>query len=53
MPIIRTSGMMDTGDSFDGPGADLFIETLLDAMAAVLEGPVSSATDHELARRSR
>ena len=42
-----------SGGSFAGPDADLFFETLLDAMAAVLEGPVSPATERELARGSQ
>lgn len=53
MTALALSQRALSGGSFDGPDADLFFETLLDAMAAVLEGPVSSATERELARSSR
>ena len=42
-----------SGGAFDGADAELFFETLLDAMAAILEGPVSRATERELSRQSR
>ncbi len=42
-----------SGGAFDGADAELFFETLLDAMAAMLEGPVSRATERELSRQSR
>ena len=52
MAALALSQRALTGGSFDGPDADLFFETLLDAMAAVLEGPVSPATEREFARGS-
>ena len=42
-----------SGGSFDGPDAELFFETLLDAMAAILEGPASQATERELSKQQR
>ena len=53
MAALALSQRALSGGSFHGPDADLFFETLLDAMAAVLEGPVSPATECELARGSR
>ena len=53
MAALAPSQRALSGGSFCGSGADLFFETLLDAMAAVLEGPVSPATVRELASRSR
>lgn len=50
MAVLALSQRALSGGSFDGPGAGLFFETLLDAMAAVLEGPVSPVTERELAR---
>lgn len=38
-----------TGGTFSGKRADLFFDTVLDAMAAVLSGPVSEATASHLA----
>ena len=42
-----------SGPGFDGPDAELFFEMLLDAMAAILEGPVSPGTEGELSRGFR
>ena len=53
MAVLALSQRALSGSSFEGPDADLFFETLLDAMAAVLEGPVSPGTERELARRPR
>lgn len=50
MAVLALSQRALSGGSFEGPGAGLFFETLLDAMAAVLEGPVSPVTERELAR---
>lgn len=36
-------------EPFEGPEADFFFETLLDAMAEVLTGPISSETERSLA----
>ncbi len=38
---------------FDGGEADLFVETVLDAMTAILEGPVSEATEQCLSSDAR
>ena len=53
MAALALSQRALSGGSFAGPDADLFFEALLDAMAAVLEGPVSPATERELARGSQ
>ena len=53
MAVLALSQRALSGGSFEGPDADLFFETLLDAMAAVLEGPVSPETERELSRGSR
>ena len=53
MAVLALSQRALSGGSFEGPDADLFFETLVDAMGAVLEGPVSPDTERELARRSR
>ena len=53
MAVLALSQRALAGGSFEGPDADLFFETLLDAMAAVLEGPVSPDTERELSRGSR
>ena len=50
MAALALSQRALSGGSFEGHDADLFFDTLLDAMAAVLEGPVSPATERELAR---
>ena len=49
MAALALSQRALSGGGFDGPDAEMFFETLLDAMAAVLEGPVSPATERELA----
>ena len=53
MAALALSQRALNGGSFAGSDADLFFETLLDAMAAVLEGPVSPATEREFARGRR
>lgn len=42
-----------TGGSFSGRRADLYFDTVLDAMAAVLSGPVSESTSRNLAANGR
>ena len=49
MAALALSQRALSGGSFEGHDAGLFFYTLLDAMAAVLEGPVSPATERELA----
>lgn len=52
MAALALSQRALVGGSFDGHDADLFFDTLLDAMAAVLEAPASPATEDALARQS-
>ncbi|MEM9406904.1 MAG: helix-turn-helix domain-containing protein [Acidobacteriota bacterium] len=46
---IALSQRARSGGSFEGPEADLYFETVLDAMTGIVEGPISPATTAALA----
>ncbi len=48
MAAVALSQRAMSGESFVGPECDLFVETQLDAMAAVLQGPISEQTKRSL-----
>ena len=52
MATLSLSQRARAGEPFEGPEADVFFDTLLDAMAAVLAGPLSSQTKRSLSRAS-
>ena len=53
MAALSLSQRALSGAGFEGRDADLFFSTLLDAMAAILEGPVSDDTRRQLEERTR
>ncbi|MEM6706536.1 MAG: helix-turn-helix domain-containing protein [Acidobacteriota bacterium] len=48
LSAVALSQRAMSGESFDGPEGDLFVQTQVDAMAAILMSPVSPSTEKSL-----